>query len=297
MGEANDRSGNHPLTLAGDAHVEADGIHFDGDGDYVSIPTFDYYDAKPGKQTGDFGSSSPSFSISMWVDTDVCDPDDPTPSVFGYLFSHNQDSTSHPLAADNSNINIYQSCTGGGYVRFVFVGATGYVVYDVPIGTLDGGRGDGSLDYTATYTQFGFTFSGNTITTYVNGLQLQPWQLDPGCGNNCGMVMGAKGPATWQNSGVVGGALSLTNLNGGQGIGAFTLSGDIFVGGRADMNAGRFYTGAIAGLQIFTDGASAADFQCIYSHQEELVLGTTAHSCTFHVSRGLILLRESTRRC
>jgi hypothetical protein len=25
--------------------------------------------------------------------------------------------------------------------------------------------------------------------------------------------------------------------------------------------------GAIAGLQIFTDGASAADFQCIYNHQ------------------------------
>ena len=29
------------------------------------------------------------------------------------------------------------------------------------------------------------------------------------------------------------------------------------------LDADRFYTGAISGLQIFTDGASAADFQCI----------------------------------
>ena len=66
-----------PITLAGDAHVEADGVHFDGDGDFVSIPTFDYADGA-------------RFSISMWANTDVCDPEDPTPSIFGYLYSHNQ---------------------------------------------------------------------------------------------------------------------------------------------------------------------------------------------------------------
>eukprot|EP01046_Picozoa_sp_COSAG06_P066359 COSAG06_NODE_16705_length_985_cov_2.428044_2_plen_240_part_01 len=48
LGEADERTGNHEMTLTGDAHVEADGVHFDGDGDCVSFATFDYYDAKPG---------------------------------------------------------------------------------------------------------------------------------------------------------------------------------------------------------------------------------------------------------
>ena len=26
----------------------------------------------------------------MWAATDVCDPNDPTPSIFGYIYSHNQ---------------------------------------------------------------------------------------------------------------------------------------------------------------------------------------------------------------
>ena len=245
------------MTLAGDAHVEADGVHFDGDGDYVSFPTFDYYDAKPGKQTGDFGSDSPSFTISMWASTDVCDPADPTPSVFGYVFSHNQDSDSHPLAADNSNINIYQGCANGGYMRFVFVGANGFASYDVPFQMLVEG---GSLE-DVTFAQFGFTFSGNSITMYVNGLQLMyDFQLAAGPAS---IAMGAVSGPAWPNSAVQNGQVNLMNLNNGVGLGRFNLAGDIFVGGRGDLDEDRFYTGAISGLQIFTDGASAADFQCI----------------------------------
>ena len=257
LGEADERTGDHEMTLAGDAHIEADGVHFDGDGDYVSFPTFDYYDAKPGKQVGDFGSDSPSFTISMWASTDVCDPADPTPSVFGYVFSHNQDSDSHPLAADNSNINIYQGCANGGYMRFVFVGASGFASYDVPFQMLIEG---GSLE-DVTFAQFGFTFSGNSITMYVNGLQLMyDFQLAAGPAS---VAMGAVSGPAWQNSAVRNGQVNLMNLNNGVGIGRFNLAGDIFVGGRGDLDGDRFYTGAISGLQIFTDGASAADFQCI----------------------------------
>ena len=49
----------------------------DGDGDFVSIPTFNYADGA-------------RFSISMWANSDVCDPEDPSPSLWGYLYSHNQ---------------------------------------------------------------------------------------------------------------------------------------------------------------------------------------------------------------
>ena len=55
----------------------------------------------------------------------------------------------------------------------------------------------------------------------------------------------------------------------------------------------RFYTGAISGLQIFTDGASAGDFSCIYNQQEFDILGTTAHTCTFH-SEGYRWLEPTT---
>ena len=55
----------------------------------------------------------------------------------------------------------------------------------------------------------------------------------------------------------------------------------------------RFYSGAISGLQIFTDGASAGDFSCIYNQQEFDILGTTAHTCTFH-SEGYRWLEPTT---
>jgi hypothetical protein len=67
IGTVSDRSGNHDITLGGDAHAEADGVHFDGDGDYIQIPNFKYYDGA-------------RWSFSMWIATDVCDPNDPTPS-------------------------------------------------------------------------------------------------------------------------------------------------------------------------------------------------------------------------
>eukprot|EP01051_Picozoa_sp_SAG22_P023489 SAG22_NODE_6084_length_902_cov_0.948941_2_plen_130_part_00 len=77
-----------------------------------------------------------------------------------------------------------------------------------------------------------------------------------------------------------GGGVLLTNLNNGAGIGKFHLHTAIFLGGRADLNTARFYTGAIAGLQIYTEGLGASDVACIYNAQELLILGTTAHSCT-----------------
>lgn len=179
------------------------------------------------------------------------------------------------LLADNSNINIYQGCQNNGYMRFVFVGETGFASYDVPFTMLEVG---GHLE-DVTFTQFGFTFSGNSITMYVNGLQLMSDQLAPG---PAAVAMGSVAGPAWSNSAVTNGQVDLMNLNSGAGIGRFRLDQYIFVGGRADQNEDRFYTGAIAGLQIFTDGASAADFQCIYNHQEQMILGTTAHTCTFH---------------
>ena len=48
-----DTAGGRTVTLVGDAYINSDGVHFDGVGDYASIPSFDYY--------GDG-----EFTISFW---------------------------------------------------------------------------------------------------------------------------------------------------------------------------------------------------------------------------------------
>ena len=152
----------------------------DGDGDFVSIPTFNYADGA-------------RFSISMWANSDVCDSEDPSPSLWGYLYSHNQVSERVSiLSGDNSNINIYQGCgvrgdsrqsagmttssAGGGFMRFVFVGGSGYMLFDVPFSTLMERRPGAAMLEDVTFNQFGFTYAGTSLTVYVNGLQLQEYR-------------------------------------------------------------------------------------------------------------------------
>jgi hypothetical protein len=279
IGEVTDRTGDHEVTLNGDAHAEADGVHFDGDGDFVSIPNFKYYDGA-------------RWSFSMWISTDVCDPDDPTPSIFGYIYSHNQLSGaagSNLLTADNQNINVYQSCAGSntaqlvdssGYVRFVFVGDAGFLSFDVTVDSIER-----NLDEHAAFTQFAVTFNSDDVEVYVNGVALAPYQLTPSPIGVIAPPSGAAGSAgNWNNAFNAGsrGHGNLVNINDGAGIGKFHLNTDIYLGGRADEDPDRFYTGAIAGLQIFTDGMTATDAHCIYQGQEQLILGSTAHSCTYH---------------
>ena len=93
------------------------------------IPNFNYYNGE-------------SWSFSMWVASDVCDPTDPTPSIFGYIYSHNQQAGTQAvnqniLQGDNQNINVYQSCSNGGYVRFVFVASEGFGSFDINLAAID----------------------------------------------------------------------------------------------------------------------------------------------------------------
>jgi hypothetical protein len=224
--------------MHGDAHVEADGVHFDGDDDYVSIPNFNYYGGQ-------------RFTISMWIQSAVCDASDPTPSVYGYVYSHAQTTDPNILTSSNQNINMYQSCRNGGFLRIVMVASRGFASWDVPVATLDS-----NIDPSATFTHFSVVYNTNTIEMYVNGEPPNAAQA-PG---SLGALMAGTAP----------------------GIGSFQLTTDIYVGGRADENDGRFYRGSIAGLSIFRDGLSASEVFCDYQHDEEMITGTTAHSCSFH---------------
>ena len=277
LGEVSDRSGDHEINLNGDAHVEADGMHFDGDGDFVSIPNFKYYDGA-------------RWAFSMWIATDVCDPNDPTPSIFGYIYSHAElegAAGANLQTSQNQNINVFQSCAtartaqlvdSSGYVRFMFVADAGFISFDVTLDSIEG-----NLDQHSAFTQFAVTFNSDDIELYVNGIAVNPTQLTP---SPIATIQAPPGQDWFnaQNAFRAGahGHGQIENLNSGNGIGKFHLHSDIYIGGRTDEDPDRFYTGAIAGLQIFTDGLTASDVSCIYQQQEVLVTGSTAHSCTYH---------------
>jgi hypothetical protein len=137
----------------------------------------------------------------------------------------------------------------------VFVADAGFVSLDVTLDSVEQ-----NIDAHTTFTQFAVTFNSDDIEIYVNGIALNARQLT--ASPIATITPPAAGtPGNWNNAFNAGprGHGNLVNLNGGSGIGKFHLNSDIFLGGRSDLNQDRFYTGAIAGLQIYTNGMSATD--------------------------------------
>lgn len=112
LADTDDDSGNsHTAATFGDAFI-ADGAHFDGSGDYLSVPNFEY-------------ATDGTFSLAMWFTKESC-----TGGIYEYLFSHalrvdaNSFSTPRGTPADpnptvpNPNIHMYLACeqSGGGSV-------------------------------------------------------------------------------------------------------------------------------------------------------------------------------------
>ena len=128
-------------------------------------------------------------------------------------------------------ISLRTGCGDGGFMRFVIVGSTNWILFDVPFSVLNGHLEQGVLESERPFTQFGFTFAGPTMTVCklkhpfctlaacskttgssdqtdfrcppadVNGMQVPDYQLSPGCGQNCGFVKPARpaNNAQWQN--------------------------------------------------------------------------------------------------
>ena len=49
-------------------------------------------------------------------------------------------------------------------MRFVIVGSTNWILFDVPFSVLNGHLEQGVLESERPFTQFGFTFAGPTMT-------------------------------------------------------------------------------------------------------------------------------------
>jgi hypothetical protein len=110
LSDTDDDSGNmHTAATFGDAYI-ADGAHFDGSGDYISIPNFIY-------------ATEGTFSVAVWFTKESC-----TGGIYEYLFSHAKYtdpafSTPRGTPASpnptppNPNVHIYLGCqeSGGGW--------------------------------------------------------------------------------------------------------------------------------------------------------------------------------------
>ena len=99
IGDTMDRSGNKHHVRVVNASVDTNGAHFDGDGDYITVKSFEY--AADGR-----------FTVAMWMTKVAC-----TGGIYEYLYSH----TAHPQRSisghGNPNVNIYIGCesSGGGW--------------------------------------------------------------------------------------------------------------------------------------------------------------------------------------
>jgi hypothetical protein len=105
LGEDSDSSGNgRYIRKNGDCVVTPTGVHFDGDGDYFTIDSWDY-------------ALDSTFSVSVWIVKEEC-----TAGLYEYIYSHQNDDSTGMLAADSFQqpdhawSTFYLGCEGQGAV-------------------------------------------------------------------------------------------------------------------------------------------------------------------------------------
>ena len=152
-----DVSGNNVSPRAnGNAQLTFSGITFDGDGDYVSIPDFNY----------ELGGS---FSISFWMTKEDC-----TGDIYEYLYSH-MSSTGADMWS-SSSVNVFLGCemSGGGF-------STNDGGAIIRYSTVDTGGTEAQFDFslhdagdfdsvTSTWVHSVFGVSTTSIQTWDDGL-------------------------------------------------------------------------------------------------------------------------------
>jgi hypothetical protein len=242
IGDYHDRSPNaHTVTLGGRAAVDADGAHFDNQGDFITIENFDY-------------ASDGSFSISFWMTKEDC-----AAGVYEYMYSHAQDPNADIVSVrTSSNINVYLGCeaagggwstSGGTVVRFNLIdGLQQWATFDYPLH--DAGDFDA---ITSVWVQVSLTSGGSFLGTYDDGTVVSAQEYGYYAGD---------------------GAMTAANLaypNPGQlssAMNGFNLLSDIFLGGRADLNGERHFLGRMAGLHVSSEVYELDAVSCMFTAGE-----------------------------
>ena len=265
LADTDDDSGNSRTgSTFGDAFI-ADGAHFDGSGDYISVPSFEY-------------ATDGTFSIGVWFTKESC-----TGGIYEYLFSHAKyidpefsvptgtPSSPNPVPP-NPNVHMYLGCqhNGGGWSELggtilrlnMYDDADTAVMFDYPAWNAE------SFDaVTNVWIHSSLVADVSVVRYYVNG--------EPVADDQFGFFIGNAGqgiPIECRNNAACNqqtGQASLSHLN--RNLGTITLQTEIFLGGRMDNNEDRHFKGKLAGLTIASTAFSDSEASCIFQANEALL--------------------------
>ena len=265
LADNNDDSGNHRTAdTHGDAYI-ADGGHFDGSGDYISVASFDY-------------ATDGQFSVGQWFTKESC-----TGGIYEYLFSHAEHTgtaiepfstpTGGPRHPTNPNVHMYIGCqgSGGGWsslggtiVRFnVYDDADGAVMFDYPAWSAD------SFDaVTNVWIHVIMAVDQQKITISVDGHKVDDdaFGFYNGGRPSGGIPFECRGNLACDQR--TGDAI-LSHLS--SPLGTTTMNTDIFLGGRMDNNEDRHFKGKLAGLTVSSAAMTDLEVACVFQANEGLL--------------------------
>lgn len=253
---ADDSGNGHTAMVHGDAFV-ADGAHFDGEGDYMTVNSFNY-------------GATADFTIGMWITKESC-----TASIYEYLFSQSKyptgPSVPHPAPGQrnpsppNPNINMYLGCeeNGGGWsqlggtiLRFNLYDDEGVgAMFDYPLW-----NANSSTRVLNRWIHMMLTVDKNVMQLHIDGKLVPDTKL--GFYSHAGITAAyecvnnaACNPQTLTPQ--------LAHLQ--SAFTSFTMNTTIFIGGRNDLNLDRGFLGKVAGLIVSTPAVPLTAVQCLYS--------------------------------
>eukprot|EP00040_Diaphanoeca_grandis_P035925 m.227142 g.227142 ORF g.227142 m.227142 type:complete len:1732 (-) comp33513_c0_seq1:404-5599(-) len=235
------------IALHGQAEVDlgSSGVAFDANGSYITVDNVTDY------------ARSGGFSISYWFSKEEC-----STGPYEYIYSHVNNSGSI-LDLANSNINMFFACegrgmvgnSGGSVMRFLLTDAVGkHAWFDYPL------HAAGEIDaITDRWIHLALTVSiGGAVTVFIDGIEVEN-------GNFATLSIWN----TTDNAALTNGQFDLKNAD----LGGFAMNDQVFLGGRADLDASRHFKGRLALAKIFNRAISANDVACIFEADEKLLPG------------------------
>ena len=241
IGDETDSSGNtRGIRKHGDTVLMPTGVHFDGDGDYFTIHTWDY-------------AQDSTFSISVWIVKEDC-----TAGLYEYLYSHQTDDQVGTDQIAEGGVTqafamFYIGCEGQGSVTSTLDGSImrywaqddvgTAVVFDYPLH--DAGAFD---SITNTWLSIAYAQTPGCVKAYSDGMPIPIFQLGF--------------PATQPNAG---------NPDPQHLTSSFTtmsLASDLYVGGRADRAGDRHFRGTMAMLMVSNAALTDAQVSCYFTANE-----------------------------
>lgn len=241
LNDKTDTAGGRQVTVAG-AVVSATGVTFKSAKDHVEIAKFGYAD-------------DAEFTISFWMTKQNY-----TSGAYEYVYSHSKQNKFSWMS--DSNINIYWAEEGKGFstfggtaLRVHMIDRNGtFVTVDVPL------HEAGDFDkVTSKWIHFTLVVTTTRMSTYLDGVPLKD--------SLYAFHRGAQDSKTSSN--IVAAPNAPSKF--GKKLEGFDLQSNIFLGGRSDQNAYRYFLGSLSLLKIWTRPLNLGMARCVFNVGDDML--------------------------